>query len=184
MAQDKTEIVRLRSDLETNRDVFQYAGRSYSAGQVKTDLANRFERYKTSEATLGSLKDIHEARQQSLDAARQKLEGMLAEKRRLAVDVENLEARLQMVAAAQTTSPYQFDDTQLGRVKELISDLKTRLDVAERMVSAEGTFQDEIPLEQEAPADIVNQVTEYFHLDGPEAAAVAAVDKAGEADRN
>ena len=57
---------------------------------------------------------------------------MLAAKRKLEVDVEHLEARLKMVEAAQTTSDYAFDDSRLSRVKELITDLRTRLDVAER----------------------------------------------------
>ena len=53
-------------------------------------------------------------------------------KRQLEVDVENLEARLKMVEVAQTASNYQFDDSQLGRVKELIGDLRSRLSVEEK----------------------------------------------------
>jgi len=162
LAKDKNEVLRLKADLSSGKGLFHYAGRQYSTKQVKTDLANRFERYKTNEATLASLEEIHKARQKSLEAARQKLEGMLAARRQLAVEVENLEARVQMVAAAQTTSNYNFDDSKLGRVKELIGDLKTRLDVAERMVNVEGTFRDEIPLDQTAPENIVDQVSEYF----------------------
>ncbi len=162
LADDKAELMRLKTDLASNRATFVYAGRSYSPDQVKADLASRFERYKTAEATVASLQDIHQARQRSLDAARQKLEGMLAAKRQLHVEVENLEARLQMVAAAQTTSDYNFDESQLGRVKQLITDLRTRLDVAERMVNAEGYFHEEIPLDKTPPADILEQVTEYF----------------------
>jgi chromosome segregation ATPase len=159
---DKEELLRLKTDLNTGKGPFRYAGRNYSADEVKTDLANRFQRYKTNEATLTSLQQIHKARQKSLDAARQKLEGMLASRRQLGVEVENLEARLQMVAAAQTTSNYNFDDSQLGRVKELVSDLKTRVDVAERMVSAEGSFHDEIPLDQPSADNIMEQVSQYF----------------------
>lgn len=173
LTQDKSELMRLRADLASGAGKFVYAGRSYSAQQVKIDLASRFDRYKTAEATLASLEEIHQARQRSLDAARQKLEGMLASKRQLQVEVENLEARLQMVAAAQTTSDYNFDDSKLGRVKELIGDLRTRLDVAERMVNAEGYFHDEIPLEQTPPENIVEQVTEYFEQGPAEEAALA-----------
>jgi len=165
---EKAEMMRLKSDLATGEKVFRYAGRSYSAVQVKQDLANRFERFKTSDATLGSLRDIHAARKRSLEAAQQKLEGMLAARRQLLVEVENLEARLQMVSAAQTTSEYHFDDSRLGRVKELVGELRTRLDVAERMVNAEGYFHDEIPLEETDAENIVDQITEYFGQEEPE----------------
>ncbi len=95
---------------------------------------------------------------------------MLASKRQLQVEVENLEARLQMVAAAKTTSNYQFDDSQLGRVKELVSNLRSRLEVAEKLVNAEVYYHDEIPLDKAAPENIVEQVTEHFAAKTPAAA--------------
>jgi len=150
---------------------------------VKVDLANRFERFKTADATLTSLQEIHKARQKSLDASRQKLEGMLAAKRQLEVDIENLEARKKMVEVAQTTSNYQFDDSQLGQVKELVIDLRTRLQVAEKMVTAESSLHDEIPLDVPTPANIVDQVTDYFGngtTKTAEAEKVATAEKASE----
>ena len=162
LGKEKADLLKLKTDLASGKTAFEYGGRKYTAAQVKTDLANRFERYKTGEATLKSLEEIHRARQRSLDAARQKLEGTLAAKRQLQVDVENLEARRQMIAAAQTTSNYNFDDSQLGRVKELVSELRTRLDVAERLVNAEGYYHDEIPVDQATPANIVEQISQHF----------------------
>ncbi|HTU25582.1 MAG TPA: hypothetical protein VMF30_09305 [Pirellulales bacterium] len=159
---DRSELMRLKDDAASGRDAFSYGGRNYTLVQVQADLANRFERYKTHDATRASLKDILAARKKSLDAARQKLEGMLATRRQLEVDVENLEARLKMVEVAETTSNYHFDDSQLGRAKELISDLRTRLNVSERMLSVEGDLHDEIPVTAPVSENIVDQVTEYF----------------------
>jgi hypothetical protein len=140
---------------------------------VKADLARRFERYKTNDATLASLRDIHQARLVSLDAAQQKLEGMLAAKRQLEVDLENLEARLKMVEVAQTTSDYQFDDSHLARVKDVVSEIRTRLSVAEKLVDTDGRFQGEIPLEPPAPENIADQIAEYFQLGKPAETEVA-----------
>ena len=170
---EKSQLMRLKKDLSTGKDVFRYAGRSYSQQQVKVDLANRFTRFKTGEGTLASLRKIHDARHRSLEAARQKLEGMLAAKRQLLVEVENLEAQRQMVAAAKTTSDYQFDDSKLGRVKQLISDLQIRLDTEKKLVDAEDYFHDEIPLEESVPENIVDQITAYFGQAEPESEALA-----------
>jgi phage shock protein A len=176
LAKEKDQIIRLKSDLADAKQVYHYASRTYTPTEVKTDLTNRFERFKTADATLASLKEIRNAREKSLEAARQKLEGMLAAKRQLQVEIENLEARSQMIAAAQTTSNYQFDDSRLGHVKELIANLKTRMEVAEKLVNAEVNFHDEIPLDKPNAEDIVEQVTEYF---APPAAPVkvASVEK-------
>lgn len=175
LTKDRTELMKLKDDLATNKTAYCYAGRDYSAEQVKIDLANRFERYKTNDATLASLKEMHHARQRSLEGARQKLEGMLAAKRQLEVDVEQLEARLKMVEAAQTTSDYAFDDTQLARVKELVTDLRTRLEVAEKLVNAEGQFRDEIPVGEPAPENLADEIADYFG--GKSKVAELAVDK-------
>lgn len=162
LGKQRTELMKLKDDLAANKCSYRYAGRNYSAEQVKLDMANRFERYKTNDATLGSLKEMHLARQRSLDAARQKLEGMLAARRQIEVDVEQLEARLKMVEAAQTTSDYAFDDTQLSRAKDLVSNLRTRLEVAEKLVDAEHQFRDEIPVSECAPENIADEIAEYF----------------------
>jgi len=162
LAEDKDQMMRLKGDLASARDAYEYAGRTYTAEQVRTDLANRFERYKTAEATLETLEKIHQARLKGLDAAVQKLAAMEATKRQLEVEVENLDARRQMIAAAQTTSEFQFDDSHLGRVKELIADLGARLDVADKMLAAETDFHAEIPLDEPAEENIVEQVSHYF----------------------
>ena len=174
MSSEKSAILRLKGDLGEAKPVYHYAGRSYSPQAVKIDLANRFERYKTHDATLASLRDIMEARRTSLDAARAKLENMLAEKRKLEVEVENLEAKYRVVQVAQTTSEFNIDDSQLGRVKDLIAEIRSQLSVAERLANSDVNLEAEIPLSESASDDILDQVTEYFDAGQP-AANVAEV---------
>ncbi len=159
---DRTELMSLRTEATSGKTTFRFAGHNYTLDQVKCDLANRFDRFKTSDATLASLNEILTARQKSLDAARQKLDAMLVQKRQLEADVENLEARLKVVEVAQTSSNTCFDDSHLGQVKELIADLQTRISVDEKMVNAESTIQGEIPVSQPSTDNIVDRVTEYF----------------------
>ncbi len=177
LAKDKEQLLRLKTDLAANKNVYEYGGRNYTPAEVKTDMANRFDRFKTSEATLNSLKQVHDARLKGLAAAREKLEGMLAQKRQLQVTVENLEARNQMVAAAKATSNFQFDDSQLGRAKELVQNIDTRLKVDERVATAESEPEGEIPLEKATPGNIVDQVSDYFGEKKPDAKAVASTEK-------
>jgi chromosome segregation ATPase len=173
LTKEEEELKKLHADVKSGKKSFEYGGRKYNVEQVRTDMACRFDRLKTGQATLKSLREIHAARSKSMDAARQKLEGMLAARRQLKVDVESLEARMHLVAAAQTTSNYNFDDSQLGRVKELVNDLRTRLDVTERLVGTEATYHDEIPVNEPAPANIVEQVGEYFAKPQAETAVAA-----------
>lgn len=167
----REKILTLRSDLGRPNDVFQYAGRTYDRREVKTDLARRFERFRNAEDIVKSKEKILAAREKSLQANREKLEGMIASRRDLEVQVENLEARLRMVQAAQTSSSLSFDDSRMARAKKLIGDLRKRLDVSQRMLDAEGRFTDLIPLDAAAvPEDILEQIDEHF---GSEKAASA-----------
>lgn len=172
---EKSEIMRLQSDLETGKNVFRYAGISYSSNEVKQDLTRRFVRFKTSDATLGSLVDMRNARQSNLDAAREKLAAMMSAQRQLQVDVENLEAKLKLVEVAQASSDLKLDDSHLARAKELITDIRTKLDVAAKLANADTNFKDEIALDEPAADDITDQVAEYFQLDGDHDSEVAVV---------
>lgn len=162
---DKSEIMRLQSDLSSGKNVFRYAGHSYSEGEVKEDLARRFNRYKTVDGTLESLQQMRDARQRNLDAAREKLTAMVGAQRQLQVDVENLEAKLKLVEVAEASSDFQFDDSKLARAKQLMVDIRTKLDVAAKLANADTEFQKEIPLDETDAEDVTTQVAEYFGLE-------------------
>ena len=163
LAKRRDDILRLTRDLESGSENFVYAGVSYSAKQVRDDLSNRFERFKVEEQTVDSLRKILDARKQGLSAAQEKLNSMLASKRQLEVDVENLEARLKMLEVAKTNSNFKFDDSRLSRTKQLIEDIEARLQVAETLVDSKGSRVGEIQLDgEEQETDIVDEVTDFF----------------------
>ena len=171
---EKGEIMRLQADLGQSKDIYRYASRSYTAGEVKDDLARRFNRFKVSDDTLASMKQMRDARAKNLDAAQQKLAAMINARRKLDIDIQNLEAKRKLVEVAQASSEYVFDDSQLARAKELITDIRTRLDVAAKLANADVSVETEIPLEESTPADIRDQVAEYFGLNnGEEVVAVS-----------
>lgn len=162
LAKAKGEILRLKTDLERGGSTFVYAGATYSEKQVKDDLANRFGRFQTTEATTDKLRQILAARHRGLAAAREKLTAMEAAKRQLEVDVENMQARQKMIEVAQASSEINIDDSQLARTRDLISDISSRLDVAEKMVNTDTQLRGEINLEEPEVSDITEKVTKYF----------------------
>ena len=52
---ERGEMLRLKTDLSGDKSEFEYGSRKYTADEVKTVLARRFERYKTHEVKLTSL---------------------------------------------------------------------------------------------------------------------------------
>ena len=100
---------------------------------------------------------------------------MLAAKRQLSVEIENLQARLKMVEVAQTTSQFNFDDSQLARTRDLINDISTRLDVTEKMMSQQVQLSDRIPLEEDEAEteNVLDAVTKHFEKSASEQPQVA-----------
>lgn len=156
-------VLRLQGDLESDQVSFVYVGHTYSRSQVVADLERKFERHKTLDATVANLHKVVHARKRALEAGKEKLETMVAAKRQLEVEVENLEARQKMVEVAKATSEFNFDDSQLARTRELITEIGTRIDVEEKVANSDGYFYDEIPLDEEPDSgDISQAVAEYF----------------------
>jgi chromosome segregation ATPase len=162
LAKDHDALRTLSQDVKSGKKEFYYGARLYTVAQVKADLTSRLERVKTTDATLDSLRQILAAREQGLEAGRQKLEAMLNARHQLIAKIENLAARKEMVEVAKASSEFSFDDSKLGQVKELIDDLQTRIQVAEKLVTVEGSFHDQIPLDKPATEDVVEQVAQYL----------------------
>lgn len=171
---EQATILRFKDDLESKNHVFRYVGRSYSRKEVETDLTSRFKRYKTSQATLENLQKIETIRKKSLEIAREKLEKLLAMRSELLLNIESLEVQQQSVDAAKMANRYVFDDSKLGRVKELVDDLQIRLDTESKMVNVAESLRGEIPVEEEEQTNISEQVANYFGLGKPDTETVAA----------
>lgn len=165
LAKSESDCKRLSNDLKRGDSTFVYCGKSYTARAVETDLANRFNRHKSMQSTAEKLDQIIAARRRGLAAAQEKLKAMQAARSQLDVDVANLEARLEMVRVAQTSSQFDFDDSSLARTRELVSDISTRIDVSEKLVNASADVTGSIDLEEKVETNIAEEVTRFFHGD-------------------
>lgn len=170
----RKDILRMKNDVADEPAKLVYAGRHYTLTEVRDDLNNRFKQFQTQEATADKLEKILAAREKNLDAARRKLDEMLAAKRQLEIEVENLQARLTMVQVAETSSGLNLSDNRLCQTRRLLDDIASRIEVAERIVDSEGSLEGAIPIDEVAPADIVDQISRYFDGHSGEAETLAA----------
>lgn len=158
----KSHIIHLRDDLAQDRPHYVYRGRSYDADQVRCDLSNRFKAYKSQQENVDQLTKILATREQKLAAAQQNLERMVAAKRQLEVEVETLQARLMMVQVAESAADLQLDSSQLSRTQELIDEISTRIDVAEKLAGDVAEPLGAIPLDEPQSEDVLGEVISYF----------------------
>jgi hypothetical protein len=163
LSRDKQDVLRLQADLRSGSKTFKVAGYTCGESDAKRALSHRFACYKTNDATLANLRKVQEARGRKLESSRQKLEEMLVARKNLEVELENIAAQQKMIEVAQTAAKYHFDETQLGRIKELVQSLQARLRVEERVAEMSGeTFEDEPGVLSETNDDVVEEVAAYF----------------------
>lgn len=179
---EQSKIKMVRAALEQPKAQYCFAGRNYTHDEVKTDLAARFDRYKESEVVVASKVKVLQAREKSLDAARQMLAKTTSEKRILESRIEALASQYRLVKAASVGSKIQVDNSKLAQTEKLIAQIQKRLDVAERVLAHESQFVESIPVDNVVEEDLVAQVDDYFkaHKDsdktsGNDAAAVTMV---------
>jgi len=166
--EERSKIKTLRGSLEVHQAQYNFAGRNYTRGDVKADLAARFERLKETELVLASKVRLLDSREKSLHAAMQVLEKTRNEKRILENRIETLASQYRLVKAASVGSQIQVDNGKLAQTGKLIAQIQKRLDVAERVLAHESRFIEAIPVDTVLEADLVAQVDEYFQQqEGP-----------------
>jgi phage shock protein A len=169
-------LMRVKAELDRGSQYLYCGATTYGAEEAKELMANRFERFKTDDQTLANLRKVLASRTKSLEAARKKLEGMLAAKQQLAAEVASLEARQKMVEVAQTTSDLNLDDSHLARTKDLIRDIETRIQVDERLADANLESRDDILIDDVESPDVSEEIAQYFGIEGSPAVAEVTVD--------
>lgn len=161
--QERTRIARTHDMLSTRQASFTLAGGSYSRDQLKEDLARRFERVKEAEMILAGKERLLSTREASLRAAMQTLERTKSQKVRLEDQIAALEGQYRLVKAASVGSQIDFDHSKLAQTEKLITDIRKRLDVAERVLTHEAQFTQPIPIDVVDEKDLLSQVGEYLH---------------------
>jgi len=162
LAKAESDIQRLTVDLQDTSSSYTYGGKTYTSTQVKSDLSNRFKRFKVRQQTAEKLSQMLSARQSSLRAAHERMDAMLNARRQLEVEVENLQARLGALRVAQTSSELNLDDSQLSQTRELLDSIATRIDVEEETLSIDVEYFGEIDLDEPSRGDLLDEISAYF----------------------
>jgi chromosome segregation ATPase len=171
MAAEKTAINKLRDSLETGE--YRLAGHpsvAYTEQEVKTDLGRRFDSYKNAQKILEAKESTLKAKQNEIIAFRQKLETTMAEKKKLTIKLDEIEARLRQIEATQAGSEFQLDGSALSHAKESVADLEKRLEVMARSTDMYSRYAETgVPVQLDPTRDVVKEIDAEFGPAAPKA---------------
>lgn len=160
--QEREHLLKMRSDIENKSGSFKKGIRVATTEEVREELARRFSRYQTSEATVVAKQQLLEARERSLIASRAQVDNMLNVKKDLELQIEQLEARLKTQQNQAVTSEIAIDDSQVSKCRQLVDDLRIRLEVADRIMATNGKYSDVPVPTLTNSADIGEQIDRHF----------------------
>jgi len=159
---EKVAIKEMRNRLETGE--LRLAGNvSYTADEVKGDLARRFDHYKNVSEVLESKEATLKAKLKETVAFRQQLAQMASAKRSLMSKIDGIEARLKMIETTKQGNEFNFDDSALSRAKASVADLEKRIEVMSRKAEMEGKYADSgLPVGIEPGRDVLREMDAEF----------------------
>ena len=163
LSEERVRVARLRDTLAAPKVIYTLAGSQYTHQQVKQELARSFDRYKEAEVVLAGKQRLLETRGKSLQAAMQILERTKAQKLRMEDQIQALDSQYRLVQATSVGSRVQIDSSKLAQTEKLIRQVKTRLDVAERVLAHEARFVQPIAVDTIDEKDLLTQVDEHFN---------------------
>jgi len=159
---ERREMLALSDGLKAG--IYRVDNNSYSAEEVRQELARRFDRYKYALETVDQKESILKTRKQAVAAAREQLVKMAAQKQTLLARIEAMEAKVKQVEAARAGDEFNLDDSPLARVRQDVTELEKRVEVMARVASERGMITDKkVPVILDHPArDVVKEIDAEF----------------------
>jgi chromosome segregation ATPase len=162
LTQETKEILALRKCLDTG-DLKLTGSVSYTPDEIKAELTHRMDRFKQVKQILKEKQETFKARQKAVISGRKQLAEMSAAKQALLTKIDGIEARLRSIEATQAANEFSFDDSELARVKESVSDLEKRVEVMARVAEQEGRIAEKgVPVLIEPTRDVLREIDAEF----------------------
>lgn len=167
---DKSRLESQESKLSLLREKMRTTQVSYAVGQIdlnRQQMAERFQgrfnHFKQSRLSLEAKEKLLEKRKEGLSAAVAMLDQMRCRQSELKLKVEALAAQHRLIKASQIESGTLVDGSQLSQADQLLDQIETRLQVAQRVMDYQDDGLEASTLEVVVDEqDVLSEFDAYF----------------------
>lgn len=128
-SKDKELLQARATAIKAATEQVTFGDRKLSVPSAKAELEDGVKRFSANQKSLDSIEAAIVSRTKVRDVLEKQLETLKAQKAELAAAIDALEAELTALKLQQMESKYQTDDTRLGKIKEDIRALRTKMEV-------------------------------------------------------
>ena len=159
----RNKLQTLRETLKTQEISYKINNAIYHRTELVDIMATQFDRLTMAEKFLSGKESLLKNRHASLSAAMKNLEKTRFARLELQSQIESLEEQFRLLQLQSSGKNFHLDNTKLSQVQKVISELKNRLDVTEKIMASEARFIDNIPIEETISEDsVLDRVDTYF----------------------
>lgn len=145
--------------------------------RVSADLSRTKDSYVNNVAILKTKRTLIERQTRAVGAAKERLAAVRYEREALEDQVRALKTqKMQVEALAATSNRFDLDSSALSQAKEVISGVRKRLDVAQRMLENDLAFQGEPVGDLVEERDVLQEIDELFDAGEPAEAAALTIE--------
>ncbi|MBL8755803.1 MAG: hypothetical protein JNK15_21075 [Planctomycetes bacterium] len=131
--------------------------------RVSSDLERTKDSFVNNVAILKTKRTLIERQTRAVDAAKQRLDAVRAERIALEDQVQSLKTQqLQIEALAAHSTRFDLDSTALSQAKEVIANVKKRLDVSQRMLENDISFHGDPVASATDERDVLREIEQLF----------------------
>ena len=131
--------------------------------RVSADLERTKDSYVNNSAMLKTKRALVERQARAVDAAQQRLDAVRAERVTLEDQVASLKTqKMQVEALTAQSQRFDIDSSALSQAKEVIANVKKRLDVAQRMLENDIAFHADPVVAEVDERNVLKEIHELF----------------------
>ena len=166
MTEEAARLQKLRDALRQDKASYEFGRAVYTKGDVVDELGRRFENFQMAEVLLASKEKLLANRRTTLAAAQKKLDQMRIRRVEVESEIEQLESQFRVVQAEAATSKLDLDDGKLAQIHSVLTDLRKRLEVSQRVLAHESRFIENIPVDAVDEASLLESIDQHFAPEG------------------
>jgi len=128
-SRDKEVLQARAATIKTATEQVTFGDRTLTVAAAKAELEEGVKRFTSNQKALESMDVAIGSRDKVKDGLEKQLDALKTQKTELTAAVDALEAEVTMLKLQQMESKYQTDDTRLGKIKDDIRALKTKMEI-------------------------------------------------------
>jgi len=160
----KKQIILVKSEFDKDQKQYVFDGTSYTHEQVEKDLGVKLQKFKDDQDILNRDKEQLRARKETLAATESKFQEMVTMKEGLKNEIGFLRARMEQMKADEAVGTLDIDDSKMAEARKAIEEIRTKMDVREKVREAEGRLTKPSITVPEKPAsgNISKEIEDLF----------------------